>query len=67
MTGLGIAMTGAVGSATGHALAMNATAPDEADVGQLGRQGSVFGLQAFQELGITLGRVHGRLLTRSSY
>jgi hypothetical protein len=23
----------------------------------------VFGLQAFQELGITLGRVHGRLLT----
>ena len=47
MTGLGVAVTGAVGSATGHALAVNTTAPDEADVGQLGRQGSGFSAWAY--------------------
>jgi hypothetical protein len=63
MTGLGIAVAGAVGSAAGHLLAVNTAAPDEADVGQPGGEGSVFSVQALQEQRITLGGVHGLLLT----
>jgi hypothetical protein len=54
----GIAVASASWGAAGQPLSLNASTPDEVDVGELSSEGAVLGLEALGELGITLVLIH---------